>query len=214
MIEMELLGPLKMNQIDLDQTDIDRLTMYIKKLEKWGNIHALTSVSAREIPYVFVVEPIIAAKVLRNLIDPLRCLDMGTGFGNPGVAMSVYFKKSEFLLVDASYKKTALLRQIVDEAKFERVKVVTSRLEDLEEGDFDLVVSRGIGPLDRTLKYSLKFLKEGGLVAIFKAKIDQQELSTVKVENLKFERTLNLRVIYPSKEASRYLIVYSKSTSN
>lgn len=213
MIDMEILGPLRMNQIDLEQEDIDKLTIYVRKLEKWGNIHALTSVSAREIPYVFVVEPIVAAKTLSSLIEPKHCLDMGTGFGNPGIAMSVYFKKTEFLLVDSSYKKTALLRQIVDEAKFERITVKTSRIEEIDESGFDLVVSRGIGPLDKTLKYSVNFLVDGGLVVIFKAKVDQEELSS-KVANLKFERMMNLRIVYPSTEFSRYLIVYSRMASS
>lgn len=211
---MELFGPLKSNQIEIDQEDIDKLSLYVRKLEKWNGVHALTSVSAREIPYVFVVEPILAAMSISKLLIPQNCLDMGTGFGNPGMAMSLYFKHTNFLLVDSSQKKTALLRQIVQDAKFEKVEVLTSRLEELPyDIKFDLVVSRGIGPLERTLDYAADFVEDKGIVVIFKAKLDSTEYASIKNPMLVFDGIVNLKVMYPSKEISRYLLVYRKVKS-
>ncbi len=208
---MELFGPLKSNQIEIDQEDVDKLTLYVKKLEKWNGIHALTSVSAREIPYVFVVEPILAAMSISKFITPSECLDMGTGFGNPGVAMSVYLKNTNFLLVDSSQKKTALLRQIVQEAELERVDVLTSRLEDVSNKKaFDLVISRGIGPLERTLDYASDFVTNEGVVAIFKAKLEPSELSSIENPLIFFDRVINLKIAYPTKEVSRFLLIYRK----
>ncbi len=208
---MELFGPLKSNQIEIDQEDVDKLTLYVKKLEKWNGIHALTSVSAREIPYVFVVEPILAAISISRLVTPKECLDMGTGFGNPGIAMSVYLKSTNFLLVDSSQKKTALLRQVVQEAKLERVNVLTSRLEDVSDRRaFDLVVSRGIGPLERTLDYANEFVTDDGVVVIFKAKLEPSEISSVKNPSIFFDRVINLKIAYPTKEVSRFLLVYRR----
>lgn len=212
MIDMELFEPLKSNQIDIEQEDIDRLILYIKKLEKWGNIHALTSVSARDIPYVFIVEPLMASMALSKIVTPKKCMDMGTGFGNPGIAMSVHFKSADFLLVDSSQKKTALLRQIVHDATFKNVQVLTSRLEDIEGKDssFDLVVSRGIGPLERTLDYAAKFVKKDGIVATFKAKLEPSEFSSTKNSFLLFDKVMSLRIVYPSRELLRYLLIYHK----
>jgi 16S rRNA (guanine527-N7)-methyltransferase len=210
---MEIFTPLISNQIEMEQNDIDRLTNYIKALEKWNNIHALTSVSARELPYVFIVEPIVAARELVKTVNPLKCIDIGTGFGNPGIAMSVYFKKADFLLLDASQKKTALLRKIVYDEKFERVKVVTARIEDVTkqiDSSFDLVISRGIGSLDKTLEYAYELAKLDGTIAIFKAKLDVKEFSDIKKEGLVLDRVLTLNVVYPLREVARYVLVYKK----
>ncbi|MCL4407813.1 MAG: 16S rRNA (guanine(527)-N(7))-methyltransferase RsmG [Thermotogae bacterium] len=211
---MEIFGPLKSNQIEIDQEDINKLSLYVRKLEKWNGIHALTSVSAREIPYVFVVEPILASMSISKLVTPENCLDMGTGFGNPGVAMSMYFKRTDFLLVDSSQKKTALLRQIVQEAKMERIEILTSRIEDISnEKKFDLIVSRGIGPLERTLDYAAEFVKDNGIIAIFKAKLDSTEYALIKNSAIYFDGVINLKVMYPSKEVSRYLLIYRVKNS-
>ncbi len=208
---MELFGPLKSNQIEIDQEDVDKLTLYVRKLEKWSLIHALTSVSAREIPYVFVVEPILASMSISKLVNPNNCLDMGTGFGNPGVAMSTYLKRTNFLLVDSSQKKTALLRQVIQEAKFERIDVLTSRLEDISSKNaFDLVISRGIGPLEKTLDYAAEFVKDKGIIAIFKARLDFIEYKSIQNDMVSFQGIVNLKVMYPSKEISRYLLIYKK----
>ncbi len=210
---MELFGPLQANQIEINQMDLEKLNIYIKALEKWNNIHALTSVSAREIPYVFVVEPMVAARELLKIVSPQRCLDIGTGFGNPGVGMSVYFKKTEFLLIDSSQKKTALLRQVIDDAKLDRIKVMTARAEDIVDkvgNAFDLVISRGIGPLERTLDYAYRFANDNGIVAIFKARLDIPEFKNMKRDDFVFDRVITLNILYPGLEISRYLLIYRK----
>lgn len=209
---MELLVPLRTNDLDIEIKTMDSLRKYVKFLEKWNNIRALTSVSAREIPYVFVVEPLLAAKSLSEFVNPATCIDIGTGFGNPGVAMSAYFKNTRFLLVDSSQKKTALLRSALDMAGIKNVEVITKRVEDLVKtynNSFDLVVSRGVGSLEKVTMYAKDFAKPNGVVAIFKARIDQQEASGIG-NGLKFERIINLSVLYPLKKVHRYVVVYKK----
>ncbi len=210
---MELLVPLRSNLIELDTASVDKLELYIKFLEKWNNVHALTSVSAREIPYVFVVEPLLASRSLSTMVKPKNCVDIGTGFGNPGVAMSTHFDRTDFTLIDSSQKKTALLRNAVSQAKFDRIEVITNRAEEVAKtsgNSFDLVVSRGAGPLQRTLEYASMFAKKDAIVAIFKARIDTQELSEIKNDKLVFDKVITLEVFYPLKKFHRYVCVYRK----
>ncbi len=209
---MELFVPLNINGISLKMESLDKLRKYIKFLEKWNNVHALTSVSPREIPYVFVVEPLLAAKALSEFVKPSSCIDIGTGFGNPGVAMSAYFKDTKFFLLDSSQKKTALLRSALDMSGIENVEVVTSRVEELPEkrlNTFDLVISRGMGSLEKVADYAKSLAKDGGIVAIFKARIDVEEASKIN-GGLKFEKVINLNVSYPLKRVHRYVVVYKR----
>lgn len=214
---MELLVALRTNNLDIESKSIDSLRKYIKFLEKWNKVHALTSVSSKEIPYVFVVEPLLAAKALSKFVNPAKCLDIGTGFGNPGVAMSAYFKNTRFMLVDSSQKKTALLRSAIDMSEIGNIKVVTKRIEELaktHKGTFDLVVSRGVGSIEKVTKYAKDFAKPGGIVAIFKARIDQKKEVSGITNDLKFERIVNLDVFYPLKKVHRYIIMYKKMSLN
>ncbi len=212
---MELFVPLNINGISLKMESLDKLRKYIKFLEKWNNVHALTSVSPREIPYVFVVEPLLAAKALSEFVKPSNCIDIGTGFGNPGVAMSAYFENTKFSLLDSSQKKTALLRSALDMSGIENIEVMTSRIEDLPKerlNTFDLVVSRGVGSLEKVSSYAKELVKDDGIVAIFKARIDVEEASKVS-EGLKFEKVINLNVSYPLKRVHRYVVVYKRATT-
>ncbi len=209
---MELFVPLNINGLSLKIESIDKLRKYIKFLEKWNNVHALTSVSPREIPYIFVVEPLLAAKALSEFVNPSNCIDMGTGFGNPGVAMSAYFEETKFSLLDSSQKKTALLRSALDMSEIRNVKVITSRIEDTPKeklNTFDLVVSRGLGSLEKVTNYAKNLVRDNGIVAIFKARIDVEEVSVVN-NGLKLEKVVNLNVSYPLKKVHRYVVVYKR----
>jgi len=209
---VELFASLNINGINLKMEPLNKLRKYIKFLEKWNNVHALTSVSPREIPYVFVVEPLLAAKALSEFVKPSNCLDIGSGFGNPGVAMSAYFENTKFSLLDSSQKKTALLRSALDMSGIENVEVITSRVEDLSEerlNTFDLVVSRGVGRLEKVVDYAKRPVKDGGIVAIFKARMNVDEASKIN-DGLKFEKVISLNVSYPLKKVHRYVVIYRR----
>ena len=197
------------NGIKLKEESLEKLQKYLSLLEKWNEVHSLTSVFKRDIPYVFAVEPLLFAKEVSNFIQPKRCMDIGTGFGNPGVAVSLYFEDCDFFLVDASKKKTALLRSALDMGEFERLNVLTSRVEELQEFHdyFDLVISRGVGSVQKVTSYALNVVKEGGLIAILKAKFDMEEISQISGE-LKLESVRTLNVLYPMKNVRRYAVIY------
>lgn len=207
-----LITILDENDISLKKESIEKLQKYLSLLERWNKVHSLTSVHKRDIPYVFAVEPLLFAKEISKFADFKRCLDIGTGFGNPGMAMSLYFEDSNFFLVDSSVKKTALLRSALDMAKFDNVQVITARVEELPPHfnlSFDLVVSRGVGTIQKVTSYAMNFVKENGFVAILKARLDMEgmpkEIGALKLEGVKV-----LNVSYPLKKVRRYAVVYRK----
>lgn len=68
-------------------------------------------------------------------------MDAGTGGGFPGIPLSIYFKKSNFYLVDSIKKKTKCLNKIVKKLKLKNVYIINSRIENIYK-KFDFVVSR------------------------------------------------------------------------
>ncbi|WP_036221908.1 16S rRNA (guanine(527)-N(7))-methyltransferase RsmG [Mesoaciditoga lauensis] len=207
-----LITILDENDISLKKESIEKLQKYLSLLERWNKVHSLTSVHKRDIPYVFAVEPLLFAKEISEFADFKRCLDIGTGFGNPGMAMSLYFEDSNFFLVDSSVKKTALLRSALDMAEFDNVQVITARVEELPPHfnlSFDLVVSRGVGTIQKVTSYAMNFVKENGFVVILKARLDMEgmpkEIGALKLEGVKV-----LNVSYPLKKVRRYAVVYRK----
>lgn len=102
-----------------------------------------------------------------------KVLDVGTGAGIPGLVLKIAAPDMELTLLDSSRKKTAFLREAVQELSFTDVVVLTGRAEEIgQEEDhreaYDLVVSRGVAKLVELAELTLPFTSVGGAVVAAK----------------------------------------------
>ncbi|MCU1369141.1 MAG: rRNA small subunit methyltransferase [Ilumatobacteraceae bacterium] len=104
---------------------------------------------------------------------PARAVDLGAGGGLPGLVLAVEFwPETEWLFVDAQQKRTAFLRDVVEDLALDgRVHVLTERAElvgqDLaHRGAYDLVVSRSFGPPPVTIECAAPLLRVGGAFVV------------------------------------------------
>lgn len=104
---------------------------------------------------------------------PERAMDLGAGGGLPGIVLAVEFwPDTEWVFVDAQLKRTAFLRDAIEDLGLEdRVDVLTERAEvvgqdDLHRGAYDLVVSRSFGPPAVTIECAAPLLRVGGLFVV------------------------------------------------
>lgn len=121
------------------------------------------------------VEPHIdhARAFLRALvpIGPSRALDLGSGGGLPGLVLALETPAVEWVLLDASERRTAFLdRAVADLGLGDRVTVVRDRAEAAGHGPlraaFDVVVSRSFGPPAMTAECGGAFLRQGGSLLV------------------------------------------------
>ena len=124
----------------------EKLTGYLKLLQKWNRSYNLTA----------VVDP--QKMVSYHLLDSLSiavaipeqgyCLDVGSGAGLPGIPLAIMLPQSRWLLLDSNGKKTRFIQQAVAELGLGNVKVVQSRVEDYHaDASFDVIVSRAFASL-------------------------------------------------------------------
>lgn len=100
-------------------------------------------------------------------------VDVGTGGGLPGLVLAVVQPDVAWTLIDATRKKTEVVRAIADEMGLANVEVVTGRAEALahEPGyreRFDGAVSRAVAPLPTLVELCRGFVRPGGVVAAVK----------------------------------------------
>lgn len=130
-------------------------------------------------------------------------VDVGTGGGLPGLVLAVLQPDVAWTLIDATRKKTDVVRAIADELALANVEVVTGRAEALAHEAryrerFDGAVSRAVAPLPTLVELCRGFVQPGGVVAAVKGPRWAEEVAAAG-EAL---ATLGLDVIHTGVVAS------------
>lgn len=137
--QFRLLGPLyqewneKINVIS--RKDIDSL--YEKHV-----LHSLAIAAVVDIPAGYQV------------------VDLGTGGGFPGIPLAIFFPQVKFHLVDSIGKKLKVVEAVAEGLGLQNVTTQHTRVEDIKNRKFDLVVSRAVAPLKDLWHWSKPLIKK------------------------------------------------------
>lgn len=120
------------------------------------------------------------AGLARQLGDPgaIRCLDLGTGAGIPGVALAACWSESSWLFVDRRARSEAFVSWAIellglgDRAGFRRGEAAVLARESDLAGSVDLVVARAFGPPAVTAECATGFLPLGGRLIVTEPEVD------------------------------------------
>ena len=94
----------------------------------------------------------------------IKIFDLGTGGGLPGIPLSILGYQNVFM-VDSVGKKIDFIRDIIKKLSLS-AKTEKKRIENLNIGKADLIVSRALAPLNKLLSYSL-FLSNKKTTCLF-----------------------------------------------
>ena len=143
-----------------------------------------------------------------------RVLDVGTGGGFPGIPLAIYFKTSEFTLIDSIGKKIKVVDEVVKELKLKNVNTVVARAENISL-KYDFIVSRAVAQLDKfcpwiseninkteinEIKNGIIYLKGGNLIEEISKVSNKYNFKLIKIsdyyDNLFFK---NKSILYLKK---------------
>ena len=88
-------------------------------------------------------------------------MDLGCGGGFPGIPLAIFFPDTKFHLVDSINKKLKVANEIAIAIGLQNVTILHTRVEDIKNRKFDLVVSRAVAPLKDLWYWSKPLLKKG-----------------------------------------------------
>ena len=142
-----------------------------------GNRRAnLTSITdPAEVQVRHHLDSLTAVLAIPEWRDGLRVVDLGAGAGFPGVPLKIAFPGIRLTLVESVGKKTAFLRDAVEQLGIADVEVLTARAEELARvegyrGQFDVALARGVGAMPVLIEYALPLCKGHGLLLAWKGK--------------------------------------------
>lgn len=103
----------------------------------------------------------LSIATVNEFVPGSRVVDIGTGGGFPGIPLAIMFPEVSFLLVDSIGKKLKVVQEVVDALGLKNVIVQHSRIEQIEERNFDFAVSRAVAPLKNLWQWAKPLLLKG-----------------------------------------------------
>ncbi|MEI6847204.1 MAG: 16S rRNA (guanine(527)-N(7))-methyltransferase RsmG [Chlorobiaceae bacterium] len=163
--------------IELDSLKLEKIVHYSQLLEEW-NLR-VNLISRKE------NAPVIIKHIFHSLLissyhsfrEDEKVLDLGTGGGLPGIPLSIAFPRTQFLLVDATGKKIAACKAMINALGIRNAIAMHIRAEDLKDGGFDTILSRQVAPFEKLCSYASRLLKPGGMLICLKGGNLEKEIS-------------------------------------
>lgn len=144
-----------------------------------------------------------------------QILDLGTGGGFPGIPLAIFFPEVQFHLVDSIGKKIKVVQGVAEALGLKNVTSAHTRVEEIKNRKFDIVVSRAVAPLADLWRWSKPVLKksavpgkqfEKGLICLKGGDL-AQEISESGVK----PRLIDIYDIFPEESFKEKYIVMVKS---
>ncbi|MEM9916167.1 MAG: 16S rRNA (guanine(527)-N(7))-methyltransferase RsmG [Planctomycetota bacterium] len=161
---------------------LDKLEAYLDLILKANETTNLTAIRHREQAWSrLIVDSLTPLPGVPEVADDLKLIDIGTGAGLPGIPLAIARPDIAVTLIEATGKKIAFLRSVIDALDLRNTTAVQERAENVGQdsafrGRYDVATSRAVGPMPVVLEYSLPLLKVGGRVLAMKGPKAEAEL--------------------------------------
>lgn len=165
---------------------IERLRTFTSELLGWNQ--GVSNLVSRDDEPRLVERHIAESLAGVSIINGLGCkqlLDFGSGGGFPAIPLALAGVGERWTLVESRRNKTLFLKRAVQALGLEHVRVVTGRLETLDEEaaerlQVDALTSRATLKLGATLALAARFVRAGGHAILWKGSGVQDELAAVE----------------------------------
>lgn len=161
--------------LTLSPQTLDRMIAFRDLLARWNRVYNLTAVRD---PRAMIERHLLDSLTVAPYLQGLRCLDVGTGAGLPGIPLALAVPERHFTLVDSQAKRIRFLRQVAVELEIPNVEIVHSRVEEFQpEQRFDTVVSRAFSRLDDFVTLAGRLCASNGQLLAMKGAKNREEWS-------------------------------------
>ena len=190
--------------ISLSASQIEKLCLYLKLIQKWNSAYNLVGTSNER---DLVEKHLLDSLAIVPFVKKSPVLDVGSGAGLPGIPLAISLPDISFTLLDANGKKTRFIRQAIIELKLANVEMVQTRIENyLPEPMPNTVISRAFAPLGEALEQTCKVCASNGRVQIMLG-IEPDEFSVPD----RLDNVLVHSLTVPGLASKRHLLIAEKN---
>jgi 16S rRNA (guanine527-N7)-methyltransferase len=188
---------------------------YLRELQHWNRTLSLTSI----IDDVGIIRKhFLGSLDFLQTFTPhagLPILDVGTGAGFPGLPLKLWHPELAVDLVESSQRKSVFLRHLCRVLACGDVRCLITRVEMLAQeeamhGHYTVIVSRGVGGLQRWLPAALTLLQSGGRLVLEKGPTALAEVQSLAPVLSAHGSVLMDLIPIPGESAARTMVVIGK----
>lgn len=159
---------------------VEKLASYLDLVVAWNAKLDLTAArNEDELCDLFLAD---AALIARHSTGAGAWVDVGSGAGAPGLAVSVLLPGSEWTLVEPQQKRVAFLRTVIGTLELNQVRVERTRSEALANASFDVAVSRATLPPEEWASEARRIARQSFWVLLAKADVPPHEGVVIEVD--------------------------------
>lgn len=145
---------------DFTNTQLDQIRQLEALYKDWNEKINVISRKDSDGLYEKHVLHSLAISAVFNFSDGMQVVDLGTGGGFPGIPLAILFPEVQFHLVDSIGKKIKVVQAVAESIGLKNLSAQHSRIEDIRNRKFDVVVSRAVAPLKELWQWSRPVLKK------------------------------------------------------
>jgi 16S rRNA (guanine527-N7)-methyltransferase len=207
-----------LNQLGLQLTSLqlEQLLRYRQELLDWNTRINLTAITD---PEDVLLKHFLDSLTLLSVFDEPQAtlLDIGSGAGFPGLVLKIVRPDWQITSLEATGKKIAFQKHIVDTLELHGIETIHARAEELVRkegyrGHFDVVTARAVAALPALLEYAAPYCKVGGQIILPKKGDIEAELAQGKRAASQLGAILkkDVSVMLPGLNDGRRLLVWKQ----
>lgn len=172
--------------LPLSKQQLNAFQLYYEELVEWNERFNLTAITEYEqVQIRHFADSLSCLVAIRQEARPpegrgLRCIDVGSGAGFPGIPIKLYCPQMNVVLLEATGKKVDFLQHVIARLGLKEIGAIKSRAEELgnepaHREQYDLALARAVAELPVLAEYTLPFCRLGGMVIAQKGVRAQEE---------------------------------------
>lgn len=195
--------------LDLSSSVQAGLLGYVALLKKWNQTYNLTAIREEcEMVTQHLLDSLSVLPALEeSVLAGRRWADVGSGAGLPGIPLAIVRPDLQMTLIEAVEKKSAFQRQAKIELGLSNITVVSGRVEGMQGGVFDAVISRAFAELATFVEMAGHLLAPNGRLYAMKGLAPEDEMNRLPPGWAVRDR---IRLSVPGLDAQRHLIVLER----